>query len=154
MSSALLIVYLAGAIATAWCLNAPTANRDRRAFFTMPCLIWPITVTVFGILVLIALLAHWYDRSAAAFTDRRADVQDDPSKHRYPLCPLPGHLKPSHVRRYTRSLDGDGSHVSVAGLKSFQRPIRHRRSAERPAAPAEGKHRNWRGRWTGHGQAL
>ena len=40
MSSALLIVYLAGAIATAWCLNAPTANRDRRPFFTMPCLIW------------------------------------------------------------------------------------------------------------------
>ena len=79
MRSALLIVYLAGAIATAWCLNAPTANHDRRPFFTMPCLIWPITVTVFGILVLIALLAHWYDRLATAFTDRRDDIQDDPA---------------------------------------------------------------------------
>ena len=79
MSSALLIVYLAGAIGTAWCLNAPTAARERRPFFSIPSLIWPLTVTVIGVLILIALLAHWYDRLATAFTDRRADIQDDPS---------------------------------------------------------------------------
>ena len=79
MSSALLIVYVAGAIGTAWFLNASTANRERRPFFSIPCLIWPLTATVFGVLVLIALLAHWYDRLATAFTDRRADIQDDPS---------------------------------------------------------------------------
>ena len=79
MGSALLIVYLAGAIGTAWRLNASTANRERRSFFSIPCLIWPLAATVFGVLVLIALLAHWYDRLATAFTDRRADIQDDPS---------------------------------------------------------------------------
>jgi hypothetical protein len=46
VAQTLLGVALAGAIATAWRLKAPTANRDRRPFFTMPCLIWPITVTV------------------------------------------------------------------------------------------------------------
>ena len=79
VSSALLIVYLAGVIGTAWRLNASTANRERCSFFSIPCLIWPLTATVFGVLVLIALLAHWYDRLATAFTDRRADIQDDPS---------------------------------------------------------------------------
>jgi hypothetical protein len=79
VSSALLIVYLAGAICTAWCLNAPTVNHERRPFFSIPSLIWPLTATVFGVLVLIALLAHWYDRLATAFTDRRGDIQDDPS---------------------------------------------------------------------------
>ena len=79
MSSVLLIVYLAGAIGTAWRLNASTANRERRPFFSIRCLIWPLTATVFGVLVLIALLAHWYDRLATAFTDQRADIQDDPS---------------------------------------------------------------------------
>jgi hypothetical protein len=76
--SLLWIVYLAGAIGTAWRLNASTANRERRPFFVR-CLVWPFTATVFGVLVLIALLAHWYDRLATAFTDRRADIQDDPS---------------------------------------------------------------------------
>ena len=79
MSLVLLIVYLAGAIGTTWRLNASTANSERRSFFSIPCLIWPLTATVFGVLVLIALLAHWYDRLATASTDRRADVQDDPS---------------------------------------------------------------------------
>jgi hypothetical protein len=74
LSSALLIVYLAGAIGTAWCLNAPTANRERRPFFSIPSLIWPLTASVLGVLLLIALLAHWYDRLATAFTDRRADI--------------------------------------------------------------------------------
>jgi hypothetical protein len=76
--SLLLIVYLAGAIGTAWRLNAPTANRERRPFFSIRCFVWPLTATVFGVLVLIALLAHWYDRLAPAFTDG-ADIQDDPS---------------------------------------------------------------------------
>ena len=79
MSLVLLIVYLAGAIGTAWRLNASTANSERRPFFSIPCLIWPLTATVFGVLVLLALLAHWYDRLATAFTDQRADIQDDPS---------------------------------------------------------------------------
>ena len=79
MSLVLLIVYLAGAIGTAWRLNASTANSERRPFFSIPCLIWPLTATVFGVLVLLALLAHWYDILHTGFTDRRADIQDDPS---------------------------------------------------------------------------
>ena len=79
MRSLLLIVYLAGAIGTAWRLNASTANRERRPFFSVRCLVWPLTATVFGLLVLIALLAHSYDRLATASTDRRADIQDDPA---------------------------------------------------------------------------
>lgn len=79
MRSLLLIVYLAGVIGTAWRLNAPTANRERRPFFSIRCLFWPLTATVFGVLVLVALLAHWHDRLATAFTDRRADIQDDPA---------------------------------------------------------------------------
>ena len=78
MRSLLLIVYLAGAIGTAWRLNASTATRERRPSFVR-CLVWPLTATVFAVLVLIALLAHWYDRLATAFTDRKADVQDDPA---------------------------------------------------------------------------
>jgi len=74
----LLILYLAGAIGTAWRLNASAANRERRPFFVR-CLVWPLTATVFGVLVLIAWLAHWYDRLATAFTDRKADIQDDPA---------------------------------------------------------------------------
>jgi hypothetical protein len=77
--SLLLIVYLAGAIGTAWRLNSSTANRERRPFLSIRCLVWPLTATVFGVLVLIALLAHWYDRPATAFKDRRGDIQDDPS---------------------------------------------------------------------------
>lgn len=72
MRSLLLIVYLAGAIGTTWLLNASTANRERLPFFSIRCLVWPLTATVFGLLVLIALLAHWYDQLATAFTDRRA----------------------------------------------------------------------------------
>ena len=79
VSSLLLIVYLAGAIGTAWRLNTSAANRERCPFFSIRCLVWPLTATVFGVLVLIALLAHWYDRLATAFTDRRADIQDDSS---------------------------------------------------------------------------
>ena len=75
MSSALLIVYLVGAIGTAWCLDAPTVYRDRRPF-TIPCLIWPITLMVFGVLVLIALEAYWYSGPAAASTDHyRRDAE-------------------------------------------------------------------------------
>ena len=79
MSSVLLIVYLAGAIGTACFLSPSTANRQRRPLFSIPCLVWPLTATVVGVLVLIVLLADWYDRLATAFTDRRADIQDDPS---------------------------------------------------------------------------
>jgi hypothetical protein len=79
VSSLLLIVYLAGAIGTAWRLSASTANRERRSLFSVRCLVWPLTAAVFGVLVLIALLAHRYDRLATAFTDRKADIQDDPA---------------------------------------------------------------------------
>ena len=79
MRSLLLIVYLAGAIGTAWRLNTLAANREGSPFFSIRCLVWPLTAAVFGLLVLIALLANWYDRLATAFTDRRADIQDDPS---------------------------------------------------------------------------
>jgi len=36
---------------------------------------WPFTVTVFGLLVLLALLAHWCDRLLVAPTSQRADSQ-------------------------------------------------------------------------------
>jgi hypothetical protein len=77
MVSALLIVYMAGGIVAAWFLNTSTAGRERCPFFSIPLLIWPLTATVFGLLVLLCLLAHWYDKLANAFKRRRTDIQDN-----------------------------------------------------------------------------
>jgi hypothetical protein len=61
-----LVIYLLGAIGTAWCLSPRIAGGDRRAFLSVSSVLWPFTVTVFGVIVLLALLAHWYDRLAAS----------------------------------------------------------------------------------------
>jgi hypothetical protein len=37
---------------------------------------WPLTVTVFGLLVVLALLAHWCDRPSVAPTSQRTDSQE------------------------------------------------------------------------------
>jgi hypothetical protein len=71
----LLILYLTGAICTAWCLSISTMSRQPRSFFNISSVIWPLTVAVFGLLISLALLAHWYDRLAVALVDQRADLQ-------------------------------------------------------------------------------
>ena len=76
MKPVLLVVYLVGAVCAAWCLNVPTVS--------------PFTVTVFGVLVLLALLAHWYDRMALTPIGRRGDYGDASVEamivaHRYEL---------------------------------------------------------------------
>ena len=80
MKAVLLVIYLIGAICTAWCLSVPTVSGEQRSFLRVyfaiwPIVIWPFTVTVLGVLVLLALLAHWYDRLALAFTRHRAGFQ-------------------------------------------------------------------------------
>ena len=76
MTTRLLIVYLIGMISTAWCLSASTMSRERHPFFRISCAIWPLTMTVFGLLVLLALLAHWYGKLAVALMGQRADSQE------------------------------------------------------------------------------
>ena len=66
MKAVFLVIYLLGAIGTAWCLSPRIAGGDRRAFLSVSSVLWPFTVTVFGVIVLLALLAHWYDRLAAS----------------------------------------------------------------------------------------
>ena len=99
MSSALLIVYLAGAIGTAWRLNASTANRERRPFFSIRCLVWPLTATVFGVLVLDRLAGALVRQAGYRFYGSESRYSGRPRQRWYPLCPLAGHLKPSHARR-------------------------------------------------------
>jgi hypothetical protein len=62
-------------------LVSERSNRERWAALVSQSLfvIWPFTVTVFGVLVLLALLAHWYDRLAVALTPRRAGFQQTPA---------------------------------------------------------------------------
>lgn len=79
MKAVLLIIYLIGAICTAWCLSVPTVSAERHSFLRVSFVIWPFTVTVFGVLVLLASLAHWYDRLALALTGHRADFQQSPA---------------------------------------------------------------------------
>ena len=78
MKAVLLVVYLIGAICTAWCLSVPTVSGEQRSFLRVYFVIWPFTVTVFGVLVLLALLAHWYDRLAVALTRHREGFQQPP----------------------------------------------------------------------------
>jgi hypothetical protein len=75
--SLLLVIYLLGAIFTARCLNISTMSREGRPLFSLSSVIWPLSLTVFGLFVLLALLAHWYDRLAAVITVREADIQGD-----------------------------------------------------------------------------
>ena len=67
----LLIVYLVGVICTAWCLRISTKARER-PFFSISSVIWPLTVTVFGLLILLALLAQWSDRLASKMVTHEA----------------------------------------------------------------------------------
>ena len=79
MKAVLLVAYLIGAICTAWCLSVPTVSGEERSFLRVYFVIWPFTVTVLGVLVLLALLAHWYDRLAVALTRHRAGFQQTPA---------------------------------------------------------------------------
>jgi hypothetical protein len=72
----LLIVYLVGAVCTAWRLSISTVSREQRPFFNISSVIWPLTVAVFGLLILLALLADWFDRLAVVLAEQRADLQD------------------------------------------------------------------------------
>ena len=81
MRTAVVIVYLAGAVCTAWCLNASSANRDGRSFLSISSLFWPFTATVFGLLVLVALMAHWYDKLARVITGGKVDTEDRVPSH-------------------------------------------------------------------------
>ena len=38
----LLVVYLIGAVCTAWCLNVPTVSRELRPFLSISSIIWPL----------------------------------------------------------------------------------------------------------------
>ena len=73
MALALAIFYLTGLLVTAWCSANPALSRAPGSFFRFSDLIWPLTMTVFALLFLVALLAHWCSKLAAALTDRRAD---------------------------------------------------------------------------------
>ena len=75
MKPVLLVVYLTGAVCTAWCLSVPNVSRERRPFLSISSIIWPFTLTVFGVLVLLALLAHLYDRMALTPSGGRGDFQ-------------------------------------------------------------------------------
>jgi hypothetical protein len=67
VKAVLLVIYLIGAICTAWCLSVPTVSREHRSFLRVCLVIWPFIVTVFGVFALLALLAEWYnDRLALA----------------------------------------------------------------------------------------
>ena len=79
VKAVLLVIYLIGAICTAWCLSVPTVSREHRSFLRICFVIWPFIVTVFGVFVLLALLAHWYDRLDLAPTGHRADFQQSPA---------------------------------------------------------------------------
>jgi hypothetical protein len=52
-------------------------SREQRPFVN--AIVWPFTVTVFGLFVLLALLAHWYDRLAVTLEGQTADFQANPA---------------------------------------------------------------------------
>jgi hypothetical protein len=52
-------------------------SREQRPFVN--AIVWPFTVTVFGLLVLLALLAHWFDRLAVALEGQTPDFQENPA---------------------------------------------------------------------------
>jgi hypothetical protein len=71
----LLVIYLTGAICTDWCLTVPSVSGEQRSLLRVSFVIWPFTVAVLGVLVVLALLAHWYDRVALTLTSRRSDFR-------------------------------------------------------------------------------
>jgi hypothetical protein len=77
VTTVLFIIYLVGAIWTARRLNVPTMSREQRPFLS--AVVWPFTVTVFGLFVLLALLAHWYDRLAVAIEGQTPDFRETPA---------------------------------------------------------------------------
>jgi hypothetical protein len=66
-----LVLYLIGAICTAWCLGAPIVSGKWSWFLRVSFVIWTFTMTVFGVLVLLGL--------ALALTGREADFQQSPA---------------------------------------------------------------------------
>jgi hypothetical protein len=52
-------------------------SREQRPFVSV--VVWPFTVTVFGLFVLLALLAHWYDRLAVPLEGQTADFRENPT---------------------------------------------------------------------------
>ena len=80
MSTNSVIVYLGGAICTAWVLNASSANQEKRFFLSAPALFWPVTAIVFGLLILASLLAHWCDKLTAVFTTGKVEIDDHHSR--------------------------------------------------------------------------
>ena len=42
MKPVLLVVYLIGAVCTAWCLNVLTVSRELRPFLGISSIIWPL----------------------------------------------------------------------------------------------------------------
>lgn len=79
MKMELLIIYLVGAICTSWGLSVPSMSREQRPFLSISSVVWPFTVTVFGLFVLFALLAHWYDAMALNLAGRRTDFHKNPA---------------------------------------------------------------------------
>jgi hypothetical protein len=58
VKAVLLVIYLIhriGAICTAWCLSVPTVGGELHSFLRVSFVVWPFTVTVFGVLVVFAL---------------------------------------------------------------------------------------------------
>ncbi|HVB83060.1 MAG TPA: hypothetical protein VNE82_24315 [Candidatus Binataceae bacterium] len=78
MAPMLPIVYLIGVIGAAWFLSIPTMSREQRPLFRISSIIWPLTMTVFGLLVLLALLTHWYGKLAAILAGHRVDSLESP----------------------------------------------------------------------------
>jgi len=90
----LLVIYLVGVICTVWCPGVPPMSRDHRPFLSASSVIWPFTVTVFGAIVLLALLAHWYDRLALTVRER-----------------FPGKALPSLPRRTLQTTDSQAKDI-------------------------------------------
>jgi hypothetical protein len=77
VTAVLFIIYLVGAIWTARRLSVPTMSHEQRPFVS--AVVWPFTVTVLGLFVLLALLAHWYDRLAVVLEGQTADFRENPA---------------------------------------------------------------------------
>jgi len=74
VTAVLFIVYLAGAIWTARRLSVSTMSHEQRPFIS--AVVWPFTVTVLGLFVLLALLAHWYDRLGVVLEGQAEDSKE------------------------------------------------------------------------------
>ena len=89
MKAVLLVIYLIGAICTAWCLSVPTVSREHRSFLRVCFVIWPFIVTAFGVFVLLALLAHWL--SPLRVTERISSKAPPPPRPTLETTPRPGY---------------------------------------------------------------